>query len=145
MDNEKIKILLSSSKTIAIVGLSKKPEKDSNKVAKYLQLNGYNIIPINPVAELILGKKSYKSLIDLPESLQSSINIVNIFRPSSEVIIIVDQIIKLKWKFKKLNAIWMQIGIINEEAANQARKEGFDVVMNTCIMMSHKYIIQNSL
>lgn len=145
MDNEQIKILLSRSKTIAIVGLSKKPEKDSNKVAKYLQSNGYNIIPINPVAELILGKKSYKSLIDLPESLQSSINIVNIFRPSSDVIMIVDQIIKLKWKFKKLNAIWMQIGIINEEAANQARKEGFDVVMNTCIMMSHKSIIQNSL
>ena len=145
MDNEKIKILLSRSKTIAIVGLSKKPEKDSNKVAKYLQSNGYNIIPINPVAELILGKKSYKSLIDLPESLQSSINIVDIFRPSRDVIMIVDQIIKMKWKFKKLNAIWMQIGIINEEAANQVIKEGFDVVMNTCIMVSHKYMIQNSL
>lgn len=140
-----IETLLSESKTIAIVGLSRNPEKDSHKVAKYLQSRGYTIIPINPSDELILGEKCYRSLKDLPESLQSSINIVDIFRPSSDVMIIVNQIIKNKLKFKNLKAIWMQLGIINEEAASQTRKVGFDVIMNTCIMISYKQIIRNSL
>lgn len=145
MNNVDVESLLYKSKTIAIVGLSRSPEKDSNRVAKYLQLNGYDIIPINPSAELILGEKCFSSLLDIPESLQSSIDIIDIFRPSSEVKEIVDQIIKNKMKFKKLNVIWLQLGIINEEAADISRREGFDVIMNKCIMILHKQIFQNSL
>ena len=106
MTNE-ISAILQKHCTVAIVGISRDPEKDSYRVATYLKANGYRIIPINPFADEILGEKCYRNLLDAPESVQKTIEIVDIFRPSGDVPIIVDQAIRLKKKFGKPKVIWM--------------------------------------
>jgi predicted CoA-binding protein len=131
---------LNGQKTIAIVGLSREPEKDSFKVAAYLKNNGFHIIPVNPFAENILGETSYKSLLEIPVEIQKVIDIVDIFRPSEDVPIIVEQASSLKKKYGKPDVIWMQLGIINEEAARAAEKTGLFVVMNKCIMIEHSHL-----
>jgi predicted CoA-binding protein len=138
LDNTDIIGILTRIKIIAIVGLSRNSEKDSNRVAKYLQFNGYRIIPINPLADKILGEKCYNTLLDIPESLTPLIDVVDIFRPSTEVPEIVKQSILLKKSFGKPNIIWMQLGIINDTAAKEARNAGIKVIMNRCIMIEHK-------
>ncbi len=124
-------------KTVAIVGISRDSRKDSYIVAEYLKSKGYDIIPINPFADEILGKKCYKSLQDMPEDLQKKTEIVDVFRPSKDVPTIVDQAIELRKKNGKPDAIWMQLGIINEEAAKRAAEAGLTVVMNKCMMIEH--------
>jgi thioredoxin 1 len=133
-----ISTILQMYRTVAIVGLSRDPEKDSFRVATYLKANGYHIIPINPFADEILGEKCYRSLLDVPESIQKTIEIVDIFRPSEDVPTIVDQAIQLKKKFGKPEVIWMQLGIINEKAAEQALNAGLIVVMDKCMMIEHR-------
>jgi len=128
-----IKKILESYKTVAIVGLSRDPSKDSYMVAQFLKSKGWRIIPVNPTADEILGEKCYKSLQDLPEDLQNEIEVVDIFRPSQEVPPIVDQVIQLKEKNGKPYTVWMQLGIINEEAAARARSKGLTVVMDKCM------------
>jgi len=130
--------ILAKYKTVAIVGLSKDPSKDSYRVAMYLKSQGFRIVPINPFANEILGEKSYKSLLDLPQYVQKSLEIVDIFRPPQEVLSIVEQAIKLKNAYGRLNVVWMQLGIFNEEAAQKAEKAGLTVVMDKCIMQEHK-------
>jgi len=128
-----IKNILENYKTVAIVGLSKDPSKDSYRVAQFLKSRGWRIIPVNPFADEILGEKCYKSLLDLPEDLQKTIEVVDIFRPPQEVPPIVDQAIQLKEKNGKPYVVWMQFGIVNEEAAARAREAGFTVVMDRCM------------
>lgn len=137
MVEDKVKSIL-RYKTVAIVGLSRGPTKDSYRVAAYLKNHGYHIIPVNPFADEILGEKCYPSLSDIPDEFKKTIEVVNIFRPSKDVPPIVQQAIELKPRYGALRAIWMQLGIINEEAAEQARKAGLDVVMNKCMMIEHK-------
>jgi len=133
--NEKdtIECILENYKTVGVVGLSKDPAKDSYKVAQFLQSKGYRIIPVNPFADEILGEKCYKSLLDLPEDLQKTVEVVDIFRPSQDVPPIVDQAIRLKEKNGKPYVVWMQLGIINEEAAARAREAGLTVIMDKCM------------
>jgi predicted CoA-binding protein len=130
--------ILARYKTVAIVGLSKDPSKDSYRVAMYLKSQGFRIVPINPFANEILNEKSYKSLLDLPQYLQKSLEIVDIFRPSQEVLSIVEQAVKLKSAYGRPHVVWMQLGIFNEEAAQKAEKAGITVVMDKCIMQEHK-------
>ncbi len=132
--------ILEKYKTVAIVGLSKDPSKDSYRVARYLKSQGFRIVPINPFANEILGEKSYKSLLDLPHYVQKSLEIVDIFRPPQEVLSIVEQAIKLKNAYGRPHVIWMQLGIFNEEAAQKAEKAGLTVVMDKCIMQEHRRI-----
>ena len=134
---EKIRSILENYKTVAVVGVSRNPKKDSHIVAEYLKSKGYDTILINPFAEEILGQKCYKSLLDVPEDLQRKIEVVDIFRPSQEVPPIVDQAIQLRKKHGKPDVVWMQLGIINEEAAKRAAEAGFKVVMNKCMMIEH--------
>ena len=131
---EEIKSILEKYKTIAVVGLSKNHAKDSHRVAKYLKTKGYRIIPINPFADVILGEKCYKSLLDVPETIE----IVDIFRPAKDVPPIIDQAIELKKKLGNPRIIWMQLGIVNEEAAKRARDASLTVVMDKCMMVEHK-------
>jgi predicted CoA-binding protein len=135
---ETIKEILESHKTVAVVGLSRNPAKDSYIVAKYLQDRGYRIVPVNPVAEKILGEKSHKSLLELPEGLKKSVEIVDIFRPPEAVPPIVDETIKLREAYGLLHVVWMQLGIVHEEAAEKARGAGMTVVMDRCIMVDHQ-------
>lgn len=143
MSKNRIEELLTKYKTVAIVGLSRDPSKDSHSVATYLQTQGYKIIPVNPTTKEVLGEKSYKTLLDIPPQIQKTIEIVDIFRPSEDVPGIVEQVIKLKEKNDKPYVIWMQLGIINEQAAATARAAGLEVVMNRCMRQEHKKLSSN--
>lgn len=121
--------LLKRSKKIAVVGLSNNPMRPSYGVSAYMQTNGYRIIPVNPKIKGALGEKAYPSLLEVPEK----IDIVNIFRRPEFVDEAVDQAIKLK-----VPAIWMQEEVVNEKAAEKARKAGIFVVMDRCILKDHK-------
>jgi len=120
--------ILRTAKIIAVVGLSPKPDRPSHSVTVYMMQQGYTIIPVNPGQNEILGKKSYKSLLDVP----GPIDIVNIFREPSAVPEIVDQAIA-----KKAKVIWMQEGIVHNAAAEKARAAGLRVVMNKCLFKEH--------
>jgi predicted CoA-binding protein len=127
-----IRDILESSHTIAVVGLSDNPERTSNRVARYMQEHGYRIIPVNPTIKEALGEKAYASLRDIPEK----VDIVNVFRRSSDVPPVANDSIDIKAK-----ALWMQEGIVNELAAQKARSAGLQVVMDRCIMIEHGRLI----
>ena len=133
-----IKELLEECKTIAVVGISRETTKDSHIVSKYMQEKGYHIIPINPNSPEILGEKCYPQLLNIPEELQKKIDVVNIFRPSKDVNQIILDTIKIKENTGAIKVIWMQLGIINQEATNEAEKHGLLAVMDRCIMVEHK-------
>lgn len=122
------KEILEKYKTVAVVGCSADPSKPAHIVPKYLQEHGYRIIPINPAAEVILDVRAYKSLAEVKEP----VDIVEIFRPGEEVLEIVKQSIG------KARVVWMQEGIVNENAAELARKNGLDVVMDRCMKKEHQ-------
>jgi predicted CoA-binding protein len=138
MSKNRTKEILTKYKTVAIVGLSRDPTKESHSVAAFLQTQEYKIIPVNPTAGEVLGEKSYKTLLDIPPQIQKTIEIVDIFRPSQDVPAIVEQAVKLKEKNDKPYVIWMQLGIINEQAAATARAAGLEVVMNKCMRQEHQ-------
>lgn len=143
MPKDDVKEILSKYKTVAVVGASRDPSKDSHHVAKYLQSQGFRIIPINPTADKILGEKCYKSLLEMPADVQKTIEIVDVFRPSSETPAIVEQAVKIKERYDKPYVVWMQLGIINEQAAEIARQAGITVVMNRCMMQEHRKLFPN--
>ncbi len=118
-----------SLKNVAVVGMSKNQEKAAHYVPKYLSENGYNIIPVNPTADQILDKKCYHSL----DEIDQDIDIVDVFRPSDQVLTFVKEAIK-----KKPKVIWLQEGIHNSEAEELARKEGIKVVFNRCMLAEHQ-------
>jgi predicted CoA-binding protein len=120
--------LLRKSRTIAVVGLSSKRFRPSYGVAEYMQEQGYRIIPVNPNESEVLGEKSYRSIEDVPEH----IDIVDIFRRSEFVGPIVESAIRVG-----ANAVWMQEGVVHEEAAQKARDAGLAVVMDRCILKEH--------
>lgn len=117
-----------SMKKVAVIGMSKHSSKAANFVPKYLSENGYDIIPVNPTNE-ILGKKCYDSVSDI----SGEIEIVDIFRPSADVLPFVKEAIR-----KKPKVIWLQEGIHNSEAEELAKKEGIDVVFNRCMLAEHQ-------
>ena len=138
MSRNEIKEILTKYKTVAVVGLSREPDKDSYRVSAYLKEHGFRIIPVNPFADEVLGEKSYKSLLDIPTEIQRTIEVVDVFRPAKDVPPIVDQAIKLKEMHGKPIVVWMQLGIVNEQAAETAKQAGLTVVMNKCMMVEHE-------
>ena len=126
--SEKIKAILEKYKTVAIVGLSPKPERDSYKVAKYLKENHYRIVPVNPGQKEILGEKCYPNLKAIP----FPIDVVDIFRKPEAISPVVDDGIEIGAK-----VVWMQLGLAHNQAADKARKAGLEVVMNKCIKIEH--------
>ena len=121
--------MLKSARTIAVVGLSSKRYRPSYGVAAYMQSAGYRIIPVNPNEREVLGEKCYARLEDIPEK----IDIVDIFRRSELVPEVVESAIRIGAK-----AVWMQEGVVHEEAARQAREAGLEVVMDLCILKEHR-------
>lgn len=132
MDDMLREIYLKSRK-IAVVGMSRNPEKDSHRVALFLKEKGYEIIPVNPTAEYIAGMKSYKSILDIPDD----IDIVDVFRPSEEIPKIVDEAIK-----KKPKVVWLQLGIYHP-SVEELRKHGIRVVWNRCMLREYKRLFVN--
>ena len=140
MSQNEIKEILNKYKVIAVIGLSKELEKDSHRVSAYLKQHGYRIIPVNPFADEVLGEKSYPSLLDIPSKIQKTIEIVDIFRKPKDVPPIVEQAIKLKQMHGKPLVVWMQVGIVNEPAAEMARQAGLVVLMDKCMMVEHQHL-----
>lgn len=120
--------LLREARTIAVVGLSPDPGRPSHRVARYLQRAGYRIIPVNPHASKLLGEIAYARLSEVPDA----IDVVDVFRRSEFVGPIVDEAIEIG-----APAIWLQDGVIDEQAAERARAAGLDVVMDDCMMRRH--------
>jgi predicted CoA-binding protein len=127
-NSEIIRRILNGSKTIAIVGLSDKKERASNFVGSYLKSERYTIIPVNPLKTEILGEKCYPDLASIP----MTVDVVNIFRRPDECVTIVREAMAIKAK-----AVWMQLGIVNRDAAELAVKNGLLVVMDRCMKMEH--------
>ena len=137
MNNDQMmKNILLSAKTIASVGLSSNPGKESYGIVQYLKSQGYRIIPVNPTADEILGEKSYPDLESVPEP----IDVVQVFRKPEDVPPVVDSAIKVGAK-----VVWMQEGIVNEEAAQKAREAGLQVVMDACMRATHRRLIGEKL
>ena len=128
-EKNEIADLLRASRVIAVVGLSSNPLRPSHGVAGYLQQHGYRIVPVNPQETEVLGQKAYPSLGQVP----GKIDIVNIFRRSEFVPLIVEDAIRLGAR-----AVWMQEGVVHEEAAARARAVGLIVVMDRCILKDHQ-------
>jgi len=131
--SEEVQAILKEHKTIAVVGLSPKPERDSHKVARYLREQGYDIIPVNPGQKQILGSRSYPNLKAIP----SPVDIVDIFRRPEAIPPIVDDAIEIGAK-----VVWMQLGIANNQAAEKAREAGLQVVMSKCIKVEHMNMVK---
>jgi predicted CoA-binding protein len=128
--------ILSRCKAVAVVGLSRDPIKASHAVAGYLS-KGYEVVPINPYCDKVLGKKCCRSLLEILEGIAGTIEIVDIFRPSQDVLRVVEQAIQLRRRSWKPEDIWAHLGIIDEEAAEAARDAGLKVVMDRCIKIEH--------
>jgi uncharacterized protein len=128
-ESDPIYELLSRTKTIAVVGLSDSPMRPSHGVSAYMQAAGYKIIPVNPHIAEALGEKAYPSLLEVRER----IDLVDVFRRPEYVDEIVEQAIQLR-----IPAIWMQEGVVNEQAAEKARKAGIFVVMDRCVLKEHR-------
>jgi len=120
--------ILRKCRTIAVVGISPKESRDSNRVAKYLMGQGYEIIPVNPGQKEILGKPCFKTLKDIP----FPIDMANLFLNPTRVPLVVDQAVEIG-----VYAVWMQEGVVHNESAQKARKAGIRVVMNKCIKKEH--------
>jgi predicted CoA-binding protein len=130
-----IRDLLTRCRNIAVVGLSPKPHRDSHRVSLYMQQQGYTIIPVNPGHSTILGEPCHRNLTSIPSDRR--IEIVNLFRRSSEVGPHVDEAIA-----RHVEAIWMQLGVVDEAAAERARAAGILVVMDRCLMVDHGALIR---
>jgi predicted CoA-binding protein len=128
----KEKEILKQSKVVAVVGLSPDVEKPSNIVAQYLIAHGYRVIPVNPGHDNILGQKAYKNLSDIPEH----VDIVDIFMRADVLLPVVEEAVRIKPK-----CIWLQLGIINEEAKKLAEDNGITFFMDRCIKIEHNRLI----
>lgn len=116
--------ILSEAKTVAVVGISDKPERPSHGVARFLQEKGYRVIPVNPLLDSVLGEKAYRSLSDVP----GKVDLVDVFRKSEEVPPIADEAIRIGARF-----FWMQEGVESEAARELLTRAGIPVVMDRCV------------
>ncbi len=131
-DDVEVKALLERSRVIAVVGLSSNPERDSNRVARYLIARGFTVVPVNPRESEILGQTSYPDLASIP----GEVDIVDIFRKVEFIPAIVDAAIA-----RGAKAVWMQLGLAHNESAEKARQAGLDVVMSRCIKIEHERLL----
>ncbi len=132
--DKEIKDILSSCKTVAVVGISPKEDRPSYRVASYLQSKGYRMIPIRPDEDYILGEKVYHHLMEIPKEIE--VDVVDIFRKSEDVPPIVEEAMQ-----RRAKVVWMQEGIVNGEAAAKAERAGLKVVMNRCVKKEHERLL----
>ncbi len=134
-NNEEIKEIFKNTKTIAIIGCSPNEEKASNKVAKYLKNAGFQIIPVYPKEDEILGEKVYRSLKEIP----FKVDMVDIFRKPDVIGLVVDAAIERG----DVDTVWTQLGLVNNEAAAKAEEKGMKVVQNKCTKIEHNALFFN--
>ena len=134
MEDEELKEILSGCKAVAVVGISPKEDRPSYRVASYLQSKGYRVIPVRPDGDVILGEKVYHSLMEIPKEVK--IDVVDIFRRSEEVFPVVEEAIQ-----RGAKVVWMQEGVVHEEAGVKGEKAGLKVVMNLCMKKEHQRLL----
>ncbi len=132
--------VLKKYRVVAVIGASKNPEKDAHTVPSYLKEHGYQIIPVNPTADEILGEKVYPSLLDLPAELAGRVDVVDVFRPSGELPEIARQSVEMKKRFGRPLVYWAQLGLENEEAKKILAQNNIQYVMNACMRTVHQMI-----
>lgn len=125
-DDPELRVLLGDARTVAVVGLSSKPNRPSHEVARYLLQHGYRIVPVNPGETEVLGQRAYPTLMDIPEDVQ--VDVVDVFRRTEETPEVARQAVAIGAK-----VLWLQEGIVNEEAHRIADEAGLDVIMGVCI------------
>ena len=130
-DEEHIPEILDRYRTVAVVGISDKPDRDSYRVAEYLKQSGYHILPVNPTLDQWLGIKAYRDLSSIPEDVR--VEIVDVFRKPDAALQVVEEALKLKPA-----VVWLQEGVVNQEAAELAKSHGIQVVMDRCMMKEHR-------
>jgi predicted CoA-binding protein len=130
IEDGNIKGLLERSRTIAVLGVSNKPERDSHRVAAYLQQVGYRMIPVNPILEEVLGQTCYPDLASIPDDID--VDIVDVFRRAEFIPEIVEDAIE-----RGARAVWLQLGISHPEAEQRALEAGLEVISNRCIKVEH--------
>lgn len=134
MEDHLLEEVLRKYRTVAVVGLSPKEDRPSYRVARYLKENGYRIIPVNPSFDEILGEKAYSSLMEIPAEID--IEVVEVFRKPEEVPPIAQQAVE-----RGARVLWLQEGIVNEEAASKAREAGLTVVQDRCMLKEHRRLL----
>ncbi|OFW78157.1 MAG: CoA-binding protein [Actinobacteria bacterium RBG_19FT_COMBO_70_19] len=126
-----LRSILGDAKTIAVVGLSSNPFRDSFEVAEYLQAKGYRIVPVNPNETEVLGERAYPSLLDVPEDVR--IDVVDVFRRAADTPPVAEQAVQVAAK-----VLWLQDGIVNEDARRIAEEGGLTVIMGVCIRRTNR-------
>ncbi len=134
MKDEEMKEVLRGSKTVAVIGISPKEDRPSYGVASYLKSKGYRIIPVRPDGEKILGEKVYHGLTEIPREIE--IDVIDIFRKSEDVPPVVEEAIH-----RGAKVVWMQEGIVNQEARAKAEKAGLKVIMDLCMKKEHQRLL----
>ncbi len=134
MTNDALRALLREARTVAVVGLSPKPERPSHGVARYLQRAGYRIVPVNPGHDEILGERSYRTLADAARD--HAIDIVDVFRRSELAGAVVDEAIAIRPKL-----VWLQLGVVDEAARARAEGAGISIVMDRCLAIDHRQLL----
>jgi hypothetical protein len=129
--DDELRAILGDARTIAVVGLSSKPHRDSYEIAEYLQRKGYRIVPVNPNEAAILGERAYPSLLDVPGDVR--IDVVDVFRRAADTPVVAEQAVRVGAR-----VLWLQDGIVNEEARQIAESAGLTVVMGVCIRRTRK-------
>jgi uncharacterized protein len=135
-EDEELRLLLGDARTVAVVGLSSKPNRPSYGVAAYLKRHGYRIVPVNPNEDEVLGERAYPSLLDLPEDL--AIDVVDVFRRSEETPAVAREAVAIGAK-----VLWLQEGIVNEEAYRIASEAGLEVIMGVCIRQARDRLMMD--
>jgi uncharacterized protein len=136
-EERELQLLLGEAETVAVVGLSSKPDRPSHGVARYLQAHGYRIVPVNPKETEVLGEPAYASLLDLPAGLR--IDVVDVFRRSEDTPEIARQAVQIGAK-----VLWLQEGIVNEEAYRIATEGGLEVIMGVCIRTTRRRVVDDA-
>lgn len=138
MNDAEVRSLLESVHHIAVLGLSDRPERDSYRVAAYLQSQGYRILPVNPEVAEVLGEKSYPSLSVLAREVP--IDLVDVFRRSEAVPAVIDEVLSLP---KLPQAVWLQLGVRDEEAASRLAEKGVAFYQDVCLMVEHRRLLRS--
>lgn len=136
--------VLAKAKTIAVVGASRSPEKEAHSVPNYLKERGYRIVPVNPSADEILGEKSYRTLLDLPDWLGKAVDVVEIFRPREDLPEVARQLVEMKRRYGRAPVFWAQQGLDSEEARGILEEGGVRYVMDACMRTIHQIYVRKA-
>tara|TARA_B100000029_G_scaffold230656_1_gene228171 strand:- start:91923 stop:92339 length:417 start_codon:yes stop_codon:yes gene_type:complete len=132
-----IEQIFANTSNIAVIGLSKNELRDSYQVSAYMRNVGYNIIPINPTIDSVMGEKSHSNLKSIPENILKNIELVNVFRKSEFIQEILNEVIEINKKYQKIHTVWMQLGIFYEEAEKISEENKLNIITNKCIKIEH--------